>query len=59
MWDKFMDHYVHFESTRTGMRTRDKFKNRNENWGKFKDYYMHFKSTGIKMRTRNKFMDRR
>ena len=50
---------MHFESMRTGMRTRDKFKNRNENWGKFKDYSMHFKSTGTEMRTRNKFMDRR
>ena len=31
MWDKFTDNY--FESTRTGMRTRDKFKNQNNSVG--------------------------
>ena len=29
--DKFKDYYVHFKSTRTGTRTRDKFKNRQRN----------------------------
>ena len=32
-WNKFIDHYVHFESMRTEMKTRDKFKSQNESVG--------------------------
>ena len=29
-WDKFIDNYMHFECMRTGMRTQDKFEDRDE-----------------------------
>ena len=32
-WDKFKYYYVHFKSTGTGMRTQDKFKDRDESMG--------------------------
>jgi len=39
---------VHFESTGTGMRTRDKFR----------DLDVHFESTGTYLKSRDKFGDR-
>jgi len=47
---------VYFDSIRIGIRTRDKFKDRNESGDKFKDYYMHFKSIETGMRTQDKFL---
>jgi len=43
-----MDLDVHFESTGTGIRTRDKFM----------DLDVHFESTGTGMRTQDKFRNR-
>ena len=45
---KFRDLDVHFESTGTGMRTRDKFR----------DLDVHFESTGTYLKSRDKFGDR-
>ena len=45
---KFRDLDVHFESTGTGIRTRDKFR----------DLDVHFESTGTYLKSRDKFGDR-